>query len=86
LARVWLTRNRVEFFFSLGAMMDIIVIVTLFVPLTVQNFAFVRLAQRIFRPNKVGYTCPCCGLNRHDPDAVHCKLCGVVLNIETEGG
>jgi len=46
---------------------------------------FPRLAQTIFRPRKLSYTCPECGLNRHDPDAVHCKHCGHGLKIETEG-
>ena len=47
---------------------------------------FLRLVQTIFRPQKVRYECPDCGLSRHDPDAVHCKHCGRVLHIETEGG
>lgn len=46
---------------------------------------FLRLAQSIFRPIKVSYSCPSCGLNRHEPDAIHCKHCGRTLNIETEG-
>ncbi len=46
---------------------------------------FVRLAQALFRPNKVVYPCPQCGLQRHDPDAVHCKACGHVLNIPDPG-
>lgn len=46
---------------------------------------FLRLVQTIFRPTKVRFRCPECGLKLHDPDAVHCKHCGVVLNIETEG-
>lgn len=46
---------------------------------------FLRLVQVIFRPPKVHYRCPECGLNRHDPDAVHCKHCGTTLNIPTEG-
>lgn len=46
---------------------------------------FLRLVQTIFRPTKVRHRCPECGLKLHDPDAVHCKHCGVVLNIETEG-
>jgi voltage-gated potassium channel len=46
---------------------------------------FVRLAQSIFRPNKIHFTCPQCGLQRHDPDAVHCKACGHVLNIPDQG-
>jgi voltage-gated potassium channel len=46
---------------------------------------FLRLVQTIFRPEKVRYTCPTCGLSRHETDAVHCKHCGQVLHIETEG-
>lgn len=46
---------------------------------------FLRLVQTIFRPNKVEYECPDCGLSRHDPDAVHCKHCGRTIHIETEG-
>jgi voltage-gated potassium channel len=42
---------------------------------------FVRLAQAIFRPAKVTYPCPRCGLQRHEPDAVHCKACGQILCI-----
>ncbi len=46
---------------------------------------FLRLATALFRPSKVKYTCETCGLNRHDPDAVHCKHCGSTIRIETEG-
>jgi voltage-gated potassium channel len=46
---------------------------------------FLRLIQTIFRPGKVRYECPACGLTRHDADAVHCKHCGTVLHITTEG-
>jgi voltage-gated potassium channel len=45
---------------------------------------FVRLAQAVFRPNKVRYPCQVCGLLRHDPDAVHCKACGATLNIPND--
>lgn len=45
---------------------------------------FVRLAQAIVRPAKVRFSCPSCGLSRHDVDAVHCKACGVLLNIPNE--
>ncbi len=31
---------------------------------------FLRLAQTIFRPRKLSYACPECGLDRHEPDAV----------------
>lgn len=47
---------------------------------------FVRLAQLIFRPSKITYTCPTCGLSKHEPDAVHCKACGQLLNIPDAGG
>ena len=46
---------------------------------------FVRLAQTIFQPAKMRYDCPTCGLNRHEPDAVHCKHCGEQVKIETDG-
>ena len=46
---------------------------------------FLRLLQTIFRPAKVAYDCPDCGLKRHDPDSIHCKHCGRVLHIATEG-
>lgn len=46
---------------------------------------FLRLIQAIFRPPQVSHKCPDCGLKEHDRDAVHCKHCGLVLNIETEG-
>ena len=46
---------------------------------------FFRLAQAVFRPGgKVRHPCPQCGLLRHDADAVHCKACGVVLNIPND--
>ncbi|WP_184715096.1 potassium channel family protein [Caulobacter sp.] len=46
---------------------------------------FIGLIQSILRPHKVIHPCPCCGLRRHDPDAVHCKACGLVLNIPDDG-
>ncbi len=46
---------------------------------------FLRLAQALFRPVKVRFPCPSCGLARHEPDAVHCKACGALLNIPDEG-
>lgn len=45
---------------------------------------FVRLAQAVTRPAKVRFSCPSCGLGRHDTDAVHCKACGVLINIPNE--
>ena len=45
---------------------------------------FLRLLQSIFRPNKVRFECPDCGLMVHDPDAVHCKACGKMLKIPNE--
>jgi voltage-gated potassium channel len=46
---------------------------------------FVRLAQAIFRPARVHFPCPQCGLQKHEPDAVHCKACGHILNIPDTG-
>ncbi len=45
---------------------------------------FIRLMQLLVRPHKVFFPCPSCGLRRHDPDAVHCKACGIVLNIPND--
>lgn len=42
---------------------------------------FLRLIQVIFRPPKVEFECPDCGLRRHEADAVHCKHCGRLLHI-----
>lgn len=46
---------------------------------------FLRLIQTAFRPSKVRYTCEDCGLFLHESDAVHCKHCGAVLNIPSDG-
>jgi voltage-gated potassium channel len=46
---------------------------------------FIRLVQTVFRPSKQHYECPECGLSRHDSDAVHCKHCGEVIKIPTDG-
>ena len=46
---------------------------------------FFSLARALLAPHKVRFPCPTCGLQRHDPDAVHCKACGTVLNIPDEG-
>ncbi|WP_202313563.1 MULTISPECIES: potassium channel family protein [unclassified Mesorhizobium] len=46
---------------------------------------FVRLAQSIFRPEKVFFPCPQCALQRHDPDAVYCKACGHPMKIPDPG-
>jgi voltage-gated potassium channel len=46
---------------------------------------FLRLAQTLFRPVKVRFTCHDCGLQRHEPDAVHCKACGAMLKIPDQG-
>ena len=45
---------------------------------------FIRLIQALVRPHKVFHPCPVCGLQRHDPDAVHCKACGQTLNIPND--
>jgi voltage-gated potassium channel len=46
---------------------------------------FLNLARVLFNPIKVRFTCPACGLQRHDRDAVHCKACGIVIHIPDEG-
>jgi voltage-gated potassium channel len=47
---------------------------------------FLRLLRAIALPGgKVDYDCKTCGLQRHDPDAVHCKHCGDAIKIETRG-
>jgi voltage-gated potassium channel len=46
---------------------------------------FIRLVQTCLRPAKVNHRCPDCGLLRHDADAVHCKHCGRVLAIDSDG-
>ncbi len=46
---------------------------------------FLRLVQVLLRPRKIRFTCPSCGLQRHEVDAVHCKACGELLNIPDEG-
>ena len=46
---------------------------------------FFALARAVLRPSKVRHRCPQCGLLRHEPDAVHCKSCGVVLDIPDDG-
>lgn len=46
---------------------------------------FLRLVQALFRPEKVEFPCPDCGLRFHDADAIHCKHCGRVLYIASEG-
>ncbi len=63
---------------SLGRLMTVVIMV-------VGVALFLRLAQTLFRPQKVRYNCEECGLTRHDPDAVHCKHCGSTLKIKTEG-
>lgn len=46
---------------------------------------FLNLARTLFQPRKIRFPCPACGLQRHEPDAVHCKACGVILAIPDEG-
>ncbi len=46
---------------------------------------FLNLLQAIYRPSKVDHLCTTCGLSLHDHDASHCKHCGSVIFIETEG-
>lgn len=46
---------------------------------------FVRLGQSLLRPRKVHFPCQKCALQRHEPDAVHCKACGEILKIPDDG-
>ena len=46
---------------------------------------FLRLAQVMFRPLKIRHECETCGLKLHDADAVHCKHCGNLVHIDTDG-
>ncbi len=46
---------------------------------------FLRLLQTLFRPPKITRPCQHCGLMRHEPDASHCKHCGNIIHIKTEG-
>jgi len=46
---------------------------------------FLRLAQALIKPHKVRFPCDRCGLQTHDPDAVHCKACGNLICIPDEG-
>jgi voltage-gated potassium channel len=45
---------------------------------------FLGLLRAVLRPHKVRFACPTCGMMRHEPDAVHCKACGQLLNIPNE--
>ncbi|WP_084398120.1 ion transporter [Henriciella aquimarina] len=47
---------------------------------------FLQLLRAIIEPeSKVECECETCGLMRHDRDAVHCKHCGALIKIKTEG-
>jgi voltage-gated potassium channel len=46
---------------------------------------FLNLVRTLLSPTKIRFRCPRCGLLRHDVDAVHCKACGLVLDIPDEG-
>ena len=46
---------------------------------------FLRLVQQIFRPNKVYAPCVHCGLKYHESDSSHCRHCGNIIHIETDG-
>ncbi len=64
-----------------GAWGRIVSIVIMLVGVTL----FVRLGQTLLRPHKVRHPCDRCGLQVHDPDAVHCKACGNLLCIPDHG-
>lgn len=64
-----------------GAWGRVLSIVIMLVGITL----FIRLAQTLLRPHKVRFPCPTCALQKHDPDAVHCKACGQALCIPDDG-
>jgi voltage-gated potassium channel len=47
---------------------------------------FVQLARAVFQPPRVRHPCRACGLERHEPDAIHCKHCGASLQLRRKGG
>ena len=63
---------------STGRMLSVIIMI-------VGVALFIRLVQTMFLPSKVRFECPGCGLTRHDLDAVHCKHCGQLIHIRTDG-
>ena len=63
-----------------GAWGRLVSIVTMLAGITL----FIRLGQAIWRPRKVRFPCPTCGLLRHDLDAVHCKACGTLLTMPND--
>ncbi|MGD9965523.1 MAG: potassium channel family protein [Hyphomonadaceae bacterium] len=46
---------------------------------------FFSIAQKVFAPPQKIVGCSACGLNRHDPDASFCKLCGDRLTGHLRG-
>jgi voltage-gated potassium channel len=46
---------------------------------------FFSIAQKVFAPPQKIVACSECGLDRHDPDAKFCKLCGDKLTAPTLG-
>ena len=46
---------------------------------------FLKLATSLFKGRKVFYRCKECGLTHHEADASHCKHCGSVIDITTDG-
>ncbi|OXT00199.1 hypothetical protein B7H23_08430 [Notoacmeibacter marinus] len=59
-------------------------VITVFIMIFGVGF-FLNLLQAIYRPAKANAPCPQCGLRVHDHDASHCKHCGHVIHIETDG-
>ncbi|MGD9980342.1 MAG: potassium channel family protein [Hyphomonadaceae bacterium] len=46
---------------------------------------FFSIAQKVFAPPQKIVACSACGLDRHDPDAKFCKLCGDELTAPLRG-
>jgi voltage-gated potassium channel len=61
--------------------MMMIIIGVLVIPWQLTNLA----RTVVMEGNKIRSTCAHCGLRYHDPDASHCKHCGHLVYVETDG-
>jgi voltage-gated potassium channel len=90
LARFWIDTRKRSLVFQPLNIADLVATLSFLAPLVGGGFFLlrslrVRLIQTMFRPSKLGFTCKDFGLFLHEADAVHCKHCGAVLNIPSDG-
>ena len=45
---------------------------------------FLNSVRALLSPTKVRFRCQGCGLMRHEAGAVHCRVCGAMLNKTSE--